>query len=86
MKPRDLEFSELIVCQQKVFGKLMKKIAIISLALLPFSLTACGSSNDGGNNDATVINRFCLPGSDGNMWEHVDLSDGREGIPTGATC
>lgn len=64
----------------------MKKIVIFSLALLTFPLTACGDSDDNGNNDATVINRFCLPGSDGNMWEHVDLSDGRQGVPTGATC
>jgi hypothetical protein len=59
---------------------------IIAIAFLPFSLTACAGSNNDGNNEATVIYRFCLPGSDGNMWEHVDLSDGRKGVPTGATC
>lgn len=64
----------------------MKRIVIAVIGLLSLSLTACGGSDDGGNNDATVIYRFCLPGSDGNMWEHVDLSDGRKGVPTGATC
>ena len=49
-------------------------------------LQACGGTDDGGDGDATVVRRFCHPGSDGNMWEHVDLSDGRTGVPTGGIC
>ena len=64
----------------------LKRTVSVSLILLPLLLTSCSASNNGGNNDAEVVRRFCLPGSDGNMWEHVDLSDGREGVPTGATC
>ncbi|CAB4653770.1 unannotated protein [freshwater metagenome] len=62
----------------------MKKLLIIALLLVPAALTSCSSSDENGG--ATVINRFCLPGGDGNMWEHVDLSDGRQGVPTGAIC
>ena len=62
----------------------MKKFLILTLLLMPGVLTSCRGSADKGG--ATVINRFCLPGGDGNMWEHVDLSDGRQGVPTGATC
>lgn len=62
----------------------MRKLSGLIVAAI-LTLSACGSSNDDGNR-ASVINRFCLPGSDGQMWEHVDLSDGRTGVPTGDIC
>jgi len=63
----------------------VKKLIVIAFCA-SLVLTACGGSSKDGGDGATVIRRFCLPGSDGKMWEHVDLSDGRIGVPTGATC
>jgi len=45
MKPTDSEFSELIVCQQKVLGKLMKKPFILTVGLSTLLLiTGCTNS------------------------------------------
>lgn len=58
-------------------------MSIAACLVLSALSISCGSET---GNKPSVLRRFCLPGSDGNMWEHVDLSDGRTGVPTGATC
>ena len=64
-------------------SRMMRKAIVVALAIL---VTGCSSGGGGKDDNVSVVRRFCLPGSDDQWWEHVDLSDGRTGVPTGATC
>jgi len=61
-----------------MYGLVMRKFVVLLVLLV-----SCGGS--GTKDERVVVDRFCLPGSDGTWWEHVKFADG-EINPTGAQC
>ena len=70
-----------------------KTIGAVAVA---FVLVGCsGGGSGGGDSECNynskgdwdcVIERSCLPGSDGKGWEHVKLQSDNSWHPTGANC